>query len=161
MFNVPLRLSVPFLPLVSTTNRFMQIWTGQTWATLVSKVCQRTCSTAIPPAIFLIGSIQYFSFHMYVSGFAFITVVVQLVTFLKIIFQIPACILSKLYPPHYWMACAAIGWGICSTSMVSIRIWPYLDAGYWISQAAAFNMTGKKHLGFFFEVHLPPLTPAL
>ncbi|KIM91552.1 hypothetical protein PILCRDRAFT_711 [Piloderma croceum F 1598] len=39
--------------------------------------------------------------------------------FSYIICQIPATIVSKLYPPHYWMACSAIGWGICSTLMAS------------------------------------------
>lgn len=37
--------------------------------------------------------------------------------FSYIICQVPATIVSKLYPPHYWMACSAIGWGICSTLM--------------------------------------------
>ncbi|KAF9225928.1 MFS general substrate transporter [Gyrodon lividus] len=35
--------------------------------------------------------------------------------FSYILCQIPATILSKLFPPSYWMAATAIGWGICST----------------------------------------------
>ncbi|KAF7971494.1 hypothetical protein HWV62_20956 [Athelia sp. TMB] len=42
--------------------------------------------------------------------------------FTYIIFQIPATVASKLYPPHYWMGCAAIGWGLCSTLMVCLLI---------------------------------------
>ncbi|KAI0090137.1 MFS general substrate transporter [Irpex rosettiformis] len=32
-----------------------------------------------------------------------------------IIFQVPATITSKLYPPRIWIGCAVIGWGISST----------------------------------------------
>ncbi|KAG0693059.1 major facilitator superfamily domain-containing protein [Suillus ampliporus] len=39
--------------------------------------------------------------------------------FSYIICQVPATITSKLYPPSYWMACAAVGWGICSTLMAT------------------------------------------
>ncbi|EIW78578.1 MFS general substrate transporter [Coniophora puteana RWD-64-598 SS2] len=35
--------------------------------------------------------------------------------FSYIIFQVPATVVSKLFPPSYWMAVAAAGWGICST----------------------------------------------
>lgn len=38
----------------------------------------------------------------------------------QIIFQVPASVTSKLYPPHIWMGCAALGWGLCSTLMVCI-----------------------------------------
>ncbi|KAK7020200.1 hypothetical protein VNI00_017813 [Paramarasmius palmivorus] len=37
--------------------------------------------------------------------------------FSYIIFQIPATIVSKLFPPRIWLACAAMGWGLCSTLM--------------------------------------------
>ncbi|KZP33760.1 MFS general substrate transporter [Athelia psychrophila] len=37
--------------------------------------------------------------------------------FTYIIFQVPATVASKLYPPQIWMGCAAIGWGLCSTLM--------------------------------------------
>ncbi|KAL0578998.1 hypothetical protein V5O48_002993 [Marasmius crinis-equi] len=37
--------------------------------------------------------------------------------FTYIIFQIPATIVSKLFPPRIWLACAAMGWGVCSTLM--------------------------------------------
>ncbi|TFK20906.1 MFS general substrate transporter [Coprinopsis marcescibilis] len=36
-----------------------------------------------------------------------------------ILFQIPATIISKLFPPSVWMACAAIGWGSASTLMAT------------------------------------------
>ncbi|EGO29607.1 hypothetical protein SERLADRAFT_433574 [Serpula lacrymans var. lacrymans S7.9] len=39
--------------------------------------------------------------------------------FSYIIFQVPATVISKLYPPSYWMAGAAIGWGLCSTLMAA------------------------------------------
>ena len=38
----------------------------------------------------------------------------------QILCQVPATVCSKLFPPSYWMAAAAIGWGICSTLSVSI-----------------------------------------
>ncbi|KAG7448801.1 MFS general substrate transporter [Guyanagaster necrorhizus] len=37
--------------------------------------------------------------------------------FSYIICQIPATIVSKLVPPHYWLAGAAVGWGLSSTLM--------------------------------------------
>ena len=33
--------------------------------------------------------------------------------------EIPATIISKLYPPRLWLAGAAIGWGVFSTLLVS------------------------------------------
>ncbi|KAJ8585669.1 MFS general substrate transporter [Rhizopogon salebrosus TDB-379] len=39
--------------------------------------------------------------------------------FSYIICQVPASIASKLFPPSYWVACAAIGWGVCSTLMAT------------------------------------------
>ncbi|KAF9239791.1 major facilitator superfamily domain-containing protein [Melanogaster broomeanus] len=39
--------------------------------------------------------------------------------FSYILCQVPATILSKLFPPSYWMAGAAIGWGISSTLSAS------------------------------------------
>ncbi|EEB93627.1 hypothetical protein MPER_07685, partial [Moniliophthora perniciosa FA553] len=39
--------------------------------------------------------------------------------FSYIICQIPATIISKLFPPRIWLACAAIGWGLCSTLMAA------------------------------------------
>ncbi|KAG6379959.1 MFS general substrate transporter [Boletus reticuloceps] len=39
--------------------------------------------------------------------------------FSYILCQVPATVLSKLYPPSYWIAAAAIGWGICSTLSAS------------------------------------------
>ncbi|KAF9446016.1 MFS general substrate transporter [Macrolepiota fuliginosa MF-IS2] len=39
--------------------------------------------------------------------------------FSYIIFQVPATVVSKLFPPQVWMACAAIGWGVSSTLMAS------------------------------------------
>ncbi|GBE88729.1 Uncharacterized transporter [Sparassis crispa] len=35
--------------------------------------------------------------------------------FSYIIFQIPATITSKLFPPRIWLGCSALGWGLCST----------------------------------------------
>ncbi|KAF5389603.1 hypothetical protein D9757_004235 [Collybiopsis confluens] len=37
--------------------------------------------------------------------------------FSYIVCQVPATILSKLFAPRIWLACAAIGWGTCSTLM--------------------------------------------
>ncbi|KAF8549086.1 MFS general substrate transporter [Imleria badia] len=39
--------------------------------------------------------------------------------FSYILCQVPATVFSKLFPPSYWMAAAAIGWGICSTLSAS------------------------------------------
>ncbi|TFK67750.1 MFS general substrate transporter [Pluteus cervinus] len=39
--------------------------------------------------------------------------------FTYIIFQVPATVASKLFPPRYWMAAAAIGWGLSSTLSAS------------------------------------------
>ncbi|KXN84387.1 hypothetical protein AN958_12646 [Leucoagaricus sp. SymC.cos] len=36
-----------------------------------------------------------------------------------IVFQIPATVISKLFPPRLWMASSAIGWGLSSTLMAS------------------------------------------
>ncbi|KIJ15957.1 2.A.1.14 the Anion:Cation symporter family [Paxillus involutus ATCC 200175] len=45
--------------------------------------------------------------------------------FSYILCQVPATVLSKLFPPSYWIAATAIGWGICSAL-----------------SAAAFNFAG-------------------
>ena len=37
----------------------------------------------------------------------------------QIICQVPATVISKLYPPQLWLAGAAIGWGMVSTLLVS------------------------------------------
>ncbi|KAF9269417.1 MFS general substrate transporter [Marasmius fiardii PR-910] len=37
--------------------------------------------------------------------------------FTYILVQIPATIMSKLFQPRVWLACSAIGWGLCSTLM--------------------------------------------
>jgi MFS family permease len=34
-----------------------------------------------------------------------------------ILCQVPATVLSKLYQPRIWMACSAMGWGLCSALM--------------------------------------------
>ncbi|KAG2028348.1 major facilitator superfamily domain-containing protein, partial [Suillus americanus] len=39
--------------------------------------------------------------------------------FSYIICQVPATITSKLFPPSYWIAAAAVGWGTCSTLMAT------------------------------------------
>ncbi|KAI3613176.1 major facilitator superfamily protein [Moniliophthora roreri] len=39
--------------------------------------------------------------------------------FSYILCQVPATIVSKLFPPRIWLACAAIGWGLCSTLMAA------------------------------------------
>ncbi|KZT03825.1 MFS general substrate transporter [Laetiporus sulphureus 93-53] len=53
-----------------------------------------------------------------------------------IICQIPATVISKLFPPRTWIGCFAVGWGICATL-----------------SAAAFNFAGlvcaRLGLGFF------------
>ncbi|KAH7925457.1 MFS general substrate transporter [Leucogyrophana mollusca] len=64
--------------------------------------------------------------------------------FSYIICQVPATILSKLFPPSYWIALSTIGWGICSTLM-----------------ASAFNfgglMTARIGLGVFEAVFGPSI----
>jgi hypothetical protein len=44
----------------------------------------------------------------------------------QILFQIPGTVCSKLFPPSYWMAATAIGWGICSTLTVSLQFTRFL-----------------------------------
>ncbi|KAJ7269715.1 MFS general substrate transporter [Mycena rebaudengoi] len=65
--------------------------------------------------------------------------------FAYILFQVPASITSKLYPPRIWIACAAFGWGVSSTLM-----------------ATAFNfgglMVGRIFLGVF-EAGFGPVIP--
>src|SRR6266702_1800860 len=39
--------------------------------------------------------------------------------FEQVLCPVPATILAKLFPPRIYLGCAAIGWGICSTLMVS------------------------------------------
>ncbi|RDX44403.1 MFS general substrate transporter [Lentinus brumalis] len=39
--------------------------------------------------------------------------------FSYILCQIPATVVSKLFPPRIWLGCAAIGWGICSVLMAT------------------------------------------
>ncbi|KIY66474.1 MFS general substrate transporter [Cylindrobasidium torrendii FP15055 ss-10] len=39
--------------------------------------------------------------------------------FSYILFQIPASIASKMFPPHFWIASAAVGWGLASTLMAT------------------------------------------
>ncbi|KAF5357247.1 hypothetical protein D9756_006669 [Leucocoprinus leucothites] len=41
-----------------------------------------------------------------------------------IVFQIPATVVSKLFPPRVWMACTAIGWGLSSTLMATAFNYP-------------------------------------
>ncbi|KAH7913320.1 major facilitator superfamily domain-containing protein [Hygrophoropsis aurantiaca] len=64
--------------------------------------------------------------------------------FSYIIFQVPATVISKLFPPSRWIACSAMGWGICSTLM---------------STAFDFGglLTARIGLGFFEAVFLPSL----
>ncbi|KAG6849772.1 hypothetical protein H0H93_005288 [Arthromyces matolae] len=38
----------------------------------------------------------------------------------QILCQIPATVISKLFPPRVWMASSALGWGLSSSLMVSI-----------------------------------------
>ncbi|CCL99611.1 uncharacterized protein FIBRA_01629 [Fibroporia radiculosa] len=62
-----------------------------------------------------------------------------------ILFQIPATVLSKLFPPRIWTGCFVIGWGICSTLA-----------------AAAFNYAGLMVSRFglgFFEAGFGPGIP--
>jgi len=65
--------------------------------------------------------------------------------FSYIICQVPASVVSKLFPPRVWVACSAIGWGISSTLM-----------------ASAFNfaglMTARVFLGIF-EAGFAPAIP--
>ncbi|KAI0760248.1 MFS general substrate transporter [Fomes fomentarius] len=37
--------------------------------------------------------------------------------FSYILCQVPATVLSKLFPPRTWLGCAAVGWGLCSVLM--------------------------------------------
>ncbi|KII87878.1 hypothetical protein PLICRDRAFT_112035 [Plicaturopsis crispa FD-325 SS-3] len=37
--------------------------------------------------------------------------------FSYILFQVPASVYSKLFPPRVWIASCAVGWGLCSTLM--------------------------------------------
>jgi MFS family permease len=75
--------------------------------------------------------------------------------FSYIICQVPASILSKLYPPHYWMACSAIGWGICSTLMAT----GFNLAGLLVARVglgvfeAGFGPTIPLYLSFFYTKH--------
>ncbi|KAI0322910.1 MFS general substrate transporter [Amylostereum chailletii] len=43
--------------------------------------------------------------------------VVSVFFFSYIMFQVPATLVAKLFPPCYWLGGAAIGWGLCSTLM--------------------------------------------
>ncbi|KAF9477800.1 MFS general substrate transporter [Pholiota conissans] len=65
--------------------------------------------------------------------------------FSYIVFQIPATVCSKLFPPKVYVACAAIGWGMTSTLM-----------------AAGFNfaslMTARVVLGVFEAGFAPVIT---
>ncbi|THH14409.1 hypothetical protein EW146_g5918 [Bondarzewia mesenterica] len=49
--------------------------------------------------------------------------------FSYILCQVPATILSKFLPPRLWLGCAAIGWGLCSTLMVSFYQPGFNEAG--------------------------------
>jgi MFS family permease len=68
--------------------------------------------------------------------------------------MVPATVCSKLFPPRIWIALATIGWGLCSTLMVtffSCFFWEcILD---WLSQATAFDfgglLTARIGLGIF------------
>ncbi|KAF7351332.1 MFS general substrate transporter [Mycena sanguinolenta] len=65
--------------------------------------------------------------------------------FAYILCQVPASVASKLFPPRFWMACVAFGWGLSSTLM-----------------ATAFDfgglMTGRVFLGVF-EAGFGPVIP--
>ncbi|KAF6764168.1 major facilitator superfamily domain-containing protein [Ephemerocybe angulata] len=45
--------------------------------------------------------------------------IVSVFYFSYIVCQIPAVVISKLFPPRVWIACAAVGWGVASTLMAS------------------------------------------
>ncbi|KAJ8081894.1 hypothetical protein PM082_007740 [Marasmius tenuissimus] len=65
--------------------------------------------------------------------------------FTYILFQIPATLVSKLFPPRVWLACAAMGWGLSSTLM-----------------STAFNFGGLMAARFFlgiFEAGFGPSIP--
>ncbi|KAH6918095.1 major facilitator superfamily domain-containing protein [Coprinopsis sp. MPI-PUGE-AT-0042] len=47
--------------------------------------------------------------------------VVSTFYFSYILFQVPATIVGKLYPPRVWMACAAVGWGAASALMATAK----------------------------------------
>lgn len=67
------------------------------------------------------GLAQYSSYHMSVCSHRLLPLHQHelMHPFLQIIFQIPATVISKLFPPRMWMAGSAIGWGVSSTLMVS------------------------------------------
>ncbi|KAI0366855.1 MFS general substrate transporter [Pilatotrama ljubarskyi] len=46
--------------------------------------------------------------------------------FSYIICQVPATILSKLFPPRIWLGCATVGWGLCSVLMSTAFNFPGL-----------------------------------
>jgi len=65
--------------------------------------------------------------------------------FAYILCQVPCAVMSKLFPPRFWIACMAIGWGVSSTLM-----------------STAFNfgglITGRVFLGIF-EAGFGPVIP--
>ncbi|KAI0716553.1 MFS general substrate transporter [Earliella scabrosa] len=46
--------------------------------------------------------------------------------FSYILCQIPATVISKLFPPRTWLGCAAVGWGLCSVLMATSFNFPGL-----------------------------------
>ncbi|KAJ6558014.1 hypothetical protein B0H19DRAFT_946301 [Mycena capillaripes] len=44
--------------------------------------------------------------------------------FAYILCQVPCSVISKLFPPRFWIACMAIGWGLSSTLMACINLLP-------------------------------------
>jgi len=64
-------------------------------------------------------------FFSYVRSLALLLPQQILTCIFQIIFQVPATVISKLFPPRLWLAGAAIGWGVVSTLMV-VHFWPML-----------------------------------
>ncbi len=112
----------PFLSLVfNGFNSFnMQSLTAPIWAMLASKDFLRTLFTATQPASSLTGSHLSFTFLTCVTQSFFFLVLGFQVCSIQILCQVPATVVSKLFPPRIWLGAAAIGWGLCSTLMVCI-----------------------------------------
>ncbi|KAH8103124.1 MFS general substrate transporter [Cristinia sonorae] len=49
--------------------------------------------------------------------------------FSYILCQVPASVISKLFPPRIWLGCAAVGWGLASTLMSTGFNFPSLVVG--------------------------------
>ena len=66
----------------------------------------------------------------------------MLMPLVKVTFQVPAILASKLVPPRIWIGGTVIGWGLSSTLMVRLPEISYKHSPHVSISATTFNFPG-------------------